>query len=230
MAHHALQELFPALQEKQLKLLKHFSQVLSEENQKLNLVSRLDIEELETHHLAHCLMAMPHLVAEVGHSFLDLGSGGGLPGIVLAIVFPNCHFTLLDKLKKKTLAQQRMVDALCLRNVKAIQGRAESLKGRFNWVLGRAVKPLPTFLPWAKPLLKPPASNLPQTTNNQAYGGGVLYWKGNRYLKELANFPLVPDGVFALRQHCRTPFFQEKYLLFFSTWTLRTLKAPQEQK
>ena len=126
-------------------------------NAKINVISRKDIDNLYEHHVLHSLaiarylQTVPGLYEEFSHSkILDLGTGGGFPGIPLAILFPEAQFTLCDSVGKKTIVAQAVASALKLPNVKVVNARAESLPETFDFVVSRAVASLVDFYPWVK--------------------------------------------------------------------------------
>ncbi len=142
-----------------------YERLLREVNTTINLISRKDIEALREHHLLPALLLLCLLPIEEGTEVLDLGTGGGLPGIPLAIARPDLRFFLVDSIRKKAEAVQRMVETLGLSERVRVQwARAETLPMHFPCIVGRAVAPLPKFLTWAKRLLLP--------------GGRVYYYAG----------------------------------------------------
>jgi 16S rRNA (guanine527-N7)-methyltransferase len=177
-------------------------------NERLNLVSRKDIEHLEEHHLLHSLLVTKVLRPAAGAHLADLGTGGGFPGLPLAIVFPEAKFTLVDSIAKKARAVDDMAAALELRNVRVLTERAEKIRDRFDYVLGRAVTALPEFLRWSSPLLRPGTKG--------SLANGVLYFKGTLWREELAGSATRPDFVWTLGDLVPRPYFTEKFLLHFS--------------
>ena len=146
-------------------------------NVKINVISRKDIDALYDHHVLHSLAIARYLQTVPGlwesfstASVLDLGTGGGFPGIPLAILFPEARFVLCDSVGKKTLVAQAVASALNLKNVQVVNARAESLPGRFDYVVSRAVASLPDFYPWVK----------------GKFTKGILYLKGGDVNEEIA--------------------------------------------
>jgi len=174
-----------------------YERLLREVNATINLVSRKDIAALREHHLLPALLLLCLLPIEEGAEVLDLGTGGGLPGIPLAIARPDLRFLLVDSIRKKAEAVQRMVEALGLSERVRVQwARAETLPMRFPYIVGRAVAPLPKFLTWAKQLLLP--------------GGRVYYYAGEP-------LPPIPPRwevtYHPFRQVIEHPYLQSKGVL-----------------
>jgi 16S rRNA (guanine(527)-N(7))-methyltransferase GidB len=146
-------------------------------NAKINVISRKDIDNLYEHHVLHSLaiarylQTVPGLYEEFSHSkILDLGTGGGFPGIPLAILFPEARFTLCDSVGKKTIVAKAVAEALGLKNVEVVNARAESLPQQFGFVVSRAVASLTDFYPWVK----------------GKFTDGILYLKGGDVVEEIA--------------------------------------------
>jgi 16S rRNA (guanine527-N7)-methyltransferase len=142
-----LRKWFPHLEEETWAKLKEYTSLLREWNAKINLVSRKDTDRLEIKHLAHCLTITKFLRLMPKARLLDVGTGGGLPGIPLAICYPQARFTLMDSIGKKVMVVEDMVQRLDLQNAEIIRGRVEELpkKKSYDFVIGRAVTALPTF-------------------------------------------------------------------------------------
>jgi 16S rRNA (guanine527-N7)-methyltransferase len=199
----------PGLDESHLEKLAQLAALVRDWNARVNLVSRKDVDHLEEHHLLHSLLVTRVLQPAAGASLVDLGTGGGFPGLPLAIVFPQCRFTLFDSVAKKGRAVADMAAALGLTNARVIIERAEKVRDRFDFVLGRAVAALPEFLGWALPRLRSGAAGAP--------GNGVLYFKGTLWREELADAgpQSQPASVWDLHEFAPTPYFEGKFLLHF---------------
>jgi 16S rRNA (guanine527-N7)-methyltransferase len=182
--------------------------LLREWNAKLNLVSRADVENLERRHLAACLAPLKFLRLEPGATVLDVGTGGGLPGLPLAICYPQAKFLLVDSIGKKIRAVEDIAMRLGLNNVEARQARAESLTGQFDFVLGRAVAGLPEFTGWVRARLK--------RGSRHSLENGLLLWKGGDLAAEIAALGVAPRQKFFLEAFLRDPYFQGKYILHFA--------------
>ncbi|MBR3290643.1 MAG: 16S rRNA (guanine(527)-N(7))-methyltransferase RsmG [Bacteroidales bacterium] len=146
----ALTKYFPQLSESQLDQFRAMEALYREWNARINVISRKDMDELMTHHILHSLAIAKVVSFPNGSTVLDLGTGGGFPGIPLAVLFPEVRFTLCDSIGKKVKVAQAVADGLSLSNVTCVQARAESLPGPFDYVVSRAVTDLSTFYPWVR--------------------------------------------------------------------------------
>lgn len=149
-------------------------------NGKINVISRKDIDNLYEHHILHSLAIAKVLPFQPQSKILDVGTGGGFPGIPLAILFPQCEFTLIDGIRKKVRVAQEVAAAIGLTNVTCIQERAEDEKGKFDFVVSRAVMPLPD-------LVRLVQKNISRTQHN-AMPNGLLVLKGGDLDEELRPF------------------------------------------
>jgi 16S rRNA (guanine527-N7)-methyltransferase len=151
----------------QLEHLEKYVSLLLSHNKHLNLISHKDEQNIWTHHILHCTSLLFHRKFPPKADVLDLGTGGGLPGIVFAIFHPELHFTLLDATRKKIDAVQSMVGELGLKNVRTVWGRAEEIakqpkySHKFDIVVARAVAPLEKLVKWAKPLFRGSVNDTP---------------------------------------------------------------------
>ncbi len=193
----------------QLEALRNYAALLREWNAKLNLISRKDVENFEAHHLLHALSPLKVLKFADRVRVLDVGSGGGLPGIPLAIAFPRAQFFLLDSMEKKIKALRDMVERLGLKNVQIVHKRAEQLESKFDYVTGRAVATLPDFIGWI-------AKNI-RVGSHEGLENGILYFKGSLYKEELAALSLEPLHVWDLREQLGHEYYAEKYLVHIGT-------------
>ena len=194
------------LSDEQLRLLEGYTGRLLEWNKKINLVSRRDEENFWTRHVLHCLGLILKVEISEGSKILDLGTGGGLPGIVLKIARPDLLFTLLDSTQKKINVVKDLIDSLGLAGVDAVWGRAEDLgkqpehAGRYDIVVARAVAPLKDLVRWSYPFLKRAAQVVdvngevePRSTKKRINGPALVAFKGGDLEDEIGQLPNEPD-------------------------------------
>ena len=154
----------------QIKQFAALGELYREWNAKINVISRKDIDNLYPHHIIHSLAIAKVLNFQPGTTLLDVGTGGGFPGIPMAILFPECQFTLIDSIGKKIKVASEIAKAIGLTNVTCIQERAEMEKGKFDFIISRAVMPLPDLV---KLIRKNVSSN-----HNNAMPNGLMVLKG----------------------------------------------------
>ena len=172
---------FPNLTDVQKEQFAKLDFLYHDWNEKINVISRKDIDALYTKHILHSLGIAKIMKFEPGATVLDVGNGGGFPGIPLAILFPETRFYLIDVIAKKIKVVQGVVDALELKNVKAEQKRAELVKGDFDFIVSRAVTNMPDFVSWIKDKIK--------KQHKHTLKNGILYLKGGDLTEELKDFP-----------------------------------------
>jgi len=172
---------FPNLTDLQIEQFQKLDFLYHDWNEKINVISRKDIDSLYTKHILHSLGIAKIMKFEPGATVLDVGTGGGFPGIPLAILFPETRFYLIDVIAKKIKVVQVVVDALELKNVKAEQKRAELVKGDFDFIVSRAVTNMPDFVSWIKDKIK--------KQHKHTLKNGILYLKGGDLAEELKDFP-----------------------------------------
>ncbi|TDD93999.1 16S rRNA (guanine(527)-N(7))-methyltransferase RsmG [Flavobacterium cellulosilyticum] len=191
---------FPNLTELQIEQFAKLDFLYHDWNAKINVISRKDIDELYTKHILHSLGIAKIIKFEPGTFVLDVGTGGGFPGIPLAILFPETRFYLIDVIAKKIKVVQAVAEALELKNVKAEQLRAELVKGDFDFIVSRAVTNMPDFVSWIKDKIK--------KNNKHQLKNGILYLKGGDLTEELAAFPKATE--YNLADYFEDEFFETK--------------------
>ena len=201
---------FPEWVSKHQDSLEQLAELTRSWNEKINVVSRKDIDDLESRHIQPSL-AISHIIRfRANTSILDVGSGGGYPGLPMAIIYPETNFTLIDSVAKKVRVINDIVENLGLKNVTTSHTRVEEIKERFDFVTGRAVTALPKFIPWVQ--------NRIYTKNKNDLRNGILYWKGGEMESELN---CKPDKIYPLDDLLKDDYFKEKYIAHFSFKTMK---------
>ena len=175
-----IKKYFPDLTEKQYGQFALLKELYQEWNSKINVISRKDIDELYERHVLHSLAIAKVIQFKNNTNILDIGTGGGFPGIPLAIIFPNCNFHLVDSIGKKITVVNEISKSINLTNVKAAHVRAEKLKDKYDFIVSRAVTSFPTFYNWVR--------NKINTTSANNLKNGILYLKGGDLSDELIKF------------------------------------------
>ena len=191
---------FPDLTDNQILQFQKLEALYHDWNAKINVISRKDIDELYTKHVLHSLAIAKIQPFEPGTYVLDVGTGGGFPGIPLAILFPETRFYLIDVILKKINVVNAVAEALELKNVKAEQMRAENAKGDYDFIVSRAVTNMPDFVSWIKDKIK--------KQNKHALPNGILYLKGGDLTEELATFPKATE--YNISEFFENEFFETK--------------------
>jgi 16S rRNA (guanine527-N7)-methyltransferase len=191
---------FPNLSDLQKEQFEKLDFLYHEWNEKINVISRKDIDSLYTKHILHSLGIAKIMKFEPGTYVLDVGTGGGFPGIPLAILFPETRFYLIDVIAKKIKVVQAVAEGLELKNVKAEQIRAENVKGDFDFIVSRAVTNMPDFVSWVKTKIK--------KQNKHELKNGILYLKGGDLTEELKDFPKATE--YNLSDFFEDEFFETK--------------------
>jgi len=175
-----VQNYFPELTEKQVKQFQLLKSLYQEWNSKINVISRKDIDQLYERHVVHSLAVAKVVRFKSGTNILDVGTGGGFPGIPLALMFPDCNFHLVDSIGKKIKVVEGVSNSLGLSNISYDQIRAEKIKGQYDFIVSRAVTAFPTFYNWVKDKVKKKSIN--------ELSNGILYLKGGDLREELKKF------------------------------------------
>ena len=197
---------FPALSIRQKEQFAQLQALYEEWNAQINVVSRKDIDQLYERHVLHSLGIAKVITFKPHTKLLDVGTGGGFPGIPLAILFPEAHFHLIDSIGKKIKVVNAVAQACDLQNVYAEQERAELVKDKFDFIISRAVTAFPEFYSWVKSKIKKQGFNdLPN---------GILYLKGGDLSEELKDFQKSIKS-FPLSDYFKTEFFETKKVIYF---------------
>jgi 16S rRNA (guanine527-N7)-methyltransferase len=191
---------FPDLTEVQKQQFEKLGELYHDWNAKINVISRKDIDSLYVKHVLHSLAIAKVQPFEPGTYVLDVGTGGGFPGIPLAILFPETRFYLIDVILKKITVVKAVAEALELKNVKAEQLRAENVKGDFDFIVSRAVTNMPDFVSWIKQKIK--------KKQKHELKNGILYLKGGDLTEELAAFPKATE--YNISDFFEDEFFETK--------------------
>ncbi|WP_108868153.1 16S rRNA (guanine(527)-N(7))-methyltransferase RsmG [Aquimarina aquimarini] len=195
---------FPELTDEQVIKFSKLEELYKEWNAKINVISRKDIESLYERHILHSLGVAKIMRFKSGAHVLDVGTGGGFPGVPLAILFPETQFYLVDVIAKKIKVVNEVVQALELPNVKAEQRRAGTFDDRFDFIVSRAVTNMPDFVKWIrKNIAKKSQHELPN---------GILYLKGGDLTEELAQFPKAIEH--NLSDYFEEDFFETKKVVY----------------
>lgn len=195
---------FPHLTDEQYHQFEQLKPLYREWNEKINVVSRKDIDALEVHHILHSLAIAKFTNFQKGSNILDVGTGGGFPGIPLAIMFPESNFTLIDSIAKKIMVVEGVAQSLGLKNVKAYQKRAETMTEKFDFIVSRAVTAFPDFVKLTAHAVSKKQSN--------AIPNGILYLKGGDFDSEVKPFG-KRVMVSELTDYFQEPFFETKKLI-----------------
>ena len=200
-----IEKYFPQLSNVQKEQFAAMGPLYTEWNSRINLVSRKDIDNLYEHHILHSLAIARFVNFKPGTALMDVGTGGGFPGIPLAVMFPDCHFLLLDSIGKKLTAASAIAQSLGLKNVEFNHSRVEDEKRSFDFVLSRAVMPMPDLHRLCR-------KNIAKQQRN-AIPNGLIALKGGELAEELRPFrqkAMVTD----LSEYFQEEFFQTKRLIY----------------
>ncbi|WP_435254105.1 16S rRNA (guanine(527)-N(7))-methyltransferase RsmG [Tenacibaculum sp. A30] len=195
-----IKKYFGNLTETQLEQFSKLQELYQDWNLKINVVSRKDIDELYLRHVLHSLGIAKVMEFQPGANVMDVGTGGGFPGIPLAILFPETQFHLVDSIGKKIKVVNEVVEGLGLQNVKTTHGRVEEVDETYDFIVSRAVAQMETFHRWVK--------NKVKKKENHALKNGILYLKGGDLTEELANFPKAT--IYDLPDFFEEDFFETK--------------------
>lgn len=195
---------FPNLTEDQQNKVCLLEELYKDWNQKINVVSRKDIDELYLRHVLHSLGIAKVQTFKDGSEILDVGTGGGFPGIPLAILFPEVNFTLVDSIGKKIKVVNEVVEGLGLTNVQTVNSRVEEVPKQFDFIVSRAVAAMPTFVHWVKGKIK--------KESQHERRNGILYLKGGDLQEELEGYRTAE--IFDLTDYFEEDFFDTKKVVY----------------
>lgn len=216
-----IEDRFPEVTQQQMEQFRKMEDLYRDWNSRINVISRKDIDQLYRHHVLHSLGIAAYLKHQMPHVYdhlrgegpysaapslkvLDLGTGGGFPGIPLAVIFPHADFTLCDSIGKKITVATEVAKGIDLKNVRTVNARAESLPETFDYIVSRAVTSLDNFMPWVK----------------GKYSNGILYLKGGDLTEEIATamgkFKMKKGSVhiWPISSWTEDPYFEEKMVIF----------------
>ena len=200
-----IQKYFPQLSAEQLQQVALLDELYRDWNAKINVISRKDIDNLYEHHVLHSMAIAKMVNFRPGTTILDFGTGGGFPGIPLAILFPECQFKLIDGTGKKIRVAQEVCNAIGLKNCQPTHLRGENEKGRYDFVVSRAVMPLPD-------LVKIVRKNIAKEQRN-ALPNGIICLKGGNLDAELQPYRHIVETT-ELNQWFSEPWFKDKYAIY----------------
>ena len=199
-----ISQYFPNITPLQIAQFEQLNQLLTEWNSKINVVSRKDIEQLNTRHILHSLGIAKIMEFNTNADILDVGTGGGLPGIPLAILYPNVNFHLIDVIGKKIKVVQSIVDEIGLKNVTAQQIKAQDVTKKYDFIVSRAVCKMADLHLWTK--------NKTKKDHLHDLQNGILCLKGGDLTEELENFPNSEE--YLLSNYFKDEFFETKKVIY----------------
>lgn len=200
-----VEKYFTGLSDKQVEQFRQLEGLYREWNEKINVISRKDIDALSVHHVLHSLAIAKVISFKVGTKVLDVGTGGGFPGIPLAIMFPEVDFFLVDSIGKKIKVVEAVVGALGLKNVTARQVRVETMKEKFDFIVSRAVTAFPAFVTLTRGRIRESSFN--------DLANGILYLKGGDFEEEIKDFR-NRVSIYNIPDFFEEEFFETKKLIY----------------
>lgn len=198
---------FPDISEEQKKQFSKLVSLYAYWNEQINVISRKDMDHFYERHVLHSLAIAKIQAFKNGSRILDIGTGGGFPGIPLAILFPECQFVLVDSIGKKIKVVNEVCDALGIKNVTTFHARAEDVKEQFDFIVSRAVTAMPEFLKWVKGKFL--------TDNKNILNNGILYLKGGDLTEEMKPIKQTPKYT-NIREFFDFDFFETKKVVYLN--------------
>ncbi len=203
-----IEKYFPNLSQEQKSGFEELIPLYTYWNERINVISRKDIENLEIHHILHSLAIARFISFKPGAQILDVGTGGGFPGIPLAIMFPETQFHLVDSIGKKIKVVNEICQVLQLKNVSSAHSRAEDIKEKYDFVVSRAVTTLPQISAWIKGKFKP--------LNNHAIPNGMIYLKGGDIEEEIKELKHFSHQIVPITDYFSETFFETKKVVYLA--------------
>lgn len=200
-----ISEYFPDLTEDQRLKFERFGPLFTDWNSKINMVSRKDIDQLYLKHVLHSLGIAKVMPFAAGSKVLDIGTGGGFPGIPLAILFPDSYFVMVDSIGKKIKVVNEIIRELGIENAEAHHVRAEQHRDKYDFVVSRAVTRMAAFIPWTEGKIKEKQIN--------PFPNGILYLKGGDLDEELLETGMAYE-IYPLSRYFPDPFFETKATVY----------------
>lgn len=195
---------FPNLSDNQVYQFEQLETLYTEWNSKINVISRKDIDELYLKHILHSLGIAKIIEFNPDTKVLDVGTGGGFPGIPLAILFPEVRFHLVDSINKKLKVINAVCESIKLSNIKTTHSRVEAIDEKYDFIVSRAVTAMPEFVSWVK--------NKISKSHNNDIKNGILYLKGGDLIQELMKFPQAKT--YNLNAYFTEEFFETKKVVY----------------
>ncbi|HLV41691.1 MAG TPA: 16S rRNA (guanine(527)-N(7))-methyltransferase RsmG [Brumimicrobium sp.] len=204
-----IKKYFPKLTEDQISKFEQLGPLYHEWNEQINVISRKDMDHFYERHVLHSLAIAQIIRFTPGTTILDVGTGGGFPGIPLAILFPECKFHLVDSIGKKIKVVEAVVEALDLKNVRCSHMRAEELKDKYDFIVSRAVTKMPVFISWVRKKLNKQHKN--------ALPNGILYLKGGDLTEEMSTVQTFHQE-HIISDYYKEEFFETKKVVYVQVY------------